>query len=155
LIALNAIGVSNRDDVSCVGVLSVGLESDMAANAESADHSSSGNFLPRFPALRRMPFAATIDRKNLCGALGCNTSVRVVGGVSQTEDEDSPTALRHSEELRVQNPVRHAVPELCHFTEESSEVKSVSTGEEAGNIFEEDGFRLVDLDEIEEGKGED
>jgi hypothetical protein len=75
-----------------------------------------------------MPWAARADRKYLRGALGCSTSVRVVRSVSQAEDEDPSAALRHSEVLSVENPVRHAVPEFCHATDEGVEVPTVMAG---------------------------
>lgn len=101
-----------------------------------------------------MPVAARADSENRGGALGCNTSRRVVGIASQTDDEDPSSALGHSEVASVEHPVRHAVPEFDHFTEESRHVASGMTGEEARDVFEEDGARSVSLHKAKEGEGE-
>ena len=101
-----------------------------------------------------MPLAARADRKNLGGALGCNTSVNVVGIASQTEDEYPSSALGHSEVLSVEYPVRHAIPEFDHFTDESRHVSPAITGQESRYVFEEDGGRSVSLHKVEEREGE-
>src|SRR5215213_2396984 len=101
-----------------------------------------------------MPAAARADRENRGGALGCNTSRRVVGTASQADDEDPSSPLRHSEVASVENPVRHAIPELCHATEERGQVSPSMTGEEARDVLEEDGGRSLSLNKVEEGVGE-
>jgi hypothetical protein len=101
-----------------------------------------------------MPWAARADSENLGGALGCSTSRRVVGTASQTEDEDPSSALGHSEVASVENPVRHAIPELCHATCERRHVSPSMTGEESRYVLEEDGGRSVSLHKVEEGEGE-
>src|SRR5688500_12522099 len=101
-----------------------------------------------------MPAAARADRKNLGGALGCSTSVNVVAIASQRKDEDSSSPLRHSEELSVENPVRHAVPELSQATEKRGEISASMTGEKARNVLEDDGSRSLALHKPKEGEGE-
>ena len=102
-----------------------------------------------------MPSALRADRKYLSGALGCSTSAKVGSIASQTKDEDSSSPLRHSEEASVKDPVRHAIPEVDHFTEESRHVSAAIAGQESRDVLEEDGWRPVLLDEIEEDEGED
>jgi hypothetical protein len=152
---------SGRDDVPCrnslaaVSAISVVPESGWdRANDVRALSSSLGNSRPRFDARRRMPVAARADSENLGGALGCNTSRRVVGFASQTEDEDPSSALGHSEVASVEHPVRHAVPEFRQATEERRHVSPSMTGEESRYVFEEDGGRSVSLHKVEEGVGE-
>ncbi len=102
-----------------------------------------------------MPAAARADRENRCGALGCNTSVNVVGIASQADDEDPPSPLRHSEVASVEHPIRHAIPEFDQATEERRHVSPAMTGEESRYVLEEDGGRSVSLHKVEEGEGED
>jgi hypothetical protein len=102
-----------------------------------------------------MPAAARADRKNLGGALGCNTSVNVVGIASQTEDEYPSSALGHSEVLSVEHPVRHAIPEFDHLTDEPRHVAPAITGEESRYVLEEDGGRSMSLHKGEERESED
>jgi len=66
-----------------------------------------------------IPAAARALKENLGGALGSKISESFV---SRGDDEDSPTALRHSEEAGVQSSPREAIPEIDHFTDESPEV---------------------------------
>jgi len=101
-----------------------------------------------------MPAAARADRKNRCGALGCNTSASVVGIAAQADDEDPSSALGHSEVLSVENPVRHAIPEFDHATEERRHVSPSMTGEESRYVLEEDGGRSVSFHKVEEGMSE-
>jgi hypothetical protein len=101
-----------------------------------------------------MPLAARADSEYLGGALGCKMSVRVVGIAAQTEDEDSSAALGHAEVSSVESPVRHAIPEFDHRTEERRHVSPSMTGEEARNVLEEDGGRSVASHKVEEGEGE-
>jgi hypothetical protein len=54
----------------------------------------------------------------------------------------------------VENPVRHAIPEFDHFTDESRHVSPAITGEESRYVFEEDCGRSVSLHKGEEGEGE-
>ena len=146
-----------RDEV-VVGVVvsnSLSLSGEDAASDSSAASSCGGSALPRLAARRRMPLAARPDSENLGGALGCNTSVRVVGTAAQREDEDPPSALGHSEVASVENPVRHAVPELDHRVEERPKVAAGMAGEESRNVLEEEGPRSVSLHKVEEGEGED
>lgn len=81
-------------------------------------------------------------------------SVRVVGLASQTKEEDPSTTLGHAEVLCVELAPRHAVPEFDHRTEESPKVSAPMAGEEAGDIFEKDGSRSVNANEVQEGEGE-
>jgi len=101
-----------------------------------------------------MPVAARADRENRGGAEGCKTSRRVVGTASQTEDEDPSSPLGHSEVASVENPVRHAIPELCHATCERRHVSPSMTGEESRYVLEEDGGRSVSFHKVEEREGE-
>jgi hypothetical protein len=93
-----------------------------------------------------MPLAARADRKNLGGAVGSKTCPSV-----DSNDEHTPSALRHSEEFCVKNPVGPPVPEVPHDCEETPKVSAPITGEEARYIFEEDGGRSVSLHKVEEG----
>jgi hypothetical protein len=101
-----------------------------------------------------MPWAARADSENRGGALGCNTSRRVVGTASQTDDENPSSALGHSEVASVEDPVRHAIPEFDHRTEECRHVSPAMTGEESRYVFEEDGGRSMAFHKDEEGIGE-
>jgi hypothetical protein len=69
-------------------------------------------------------------------------------------DEHPPSALGHSEELSVENPVGPPVPEFDQATEERPKVAAAITGEESRYILEEDGGRSVALHKVKEGKGE-
>lgn len=89
-----------------------------AANCVNAVCNSPGNARPRFSLRLMIPAAARADSENRCGALGSNTSVRVVITASQREDEDTSSTLGHSEELRVENPKRPPVPEFDQTTGE-------------------------------------
>ena len=120
----------------------------------NAASSSGGRLRPRLLARRRMPCAARADSENRGGALGSKMSVRVVRTASQTKDEDSSSALGHSEELSVENPVRHAIPEVDHATEERPKILASTTGEESRYVFEEEDGRSVSLHEGKEGEGE-
>lgn len=102
-----------------------------------------------------MPAALRADRKYRSGALGCSTSVRVGSIASQRKDEDASSPLRHSEEASVENPVRHAIPEVDHFTEETPKVSASIAGQESRDVFEEEGWGSVLFDEVEEDEGED
>jgi hypothetical protein len=101
-----------------------------------------------------MPWAARADSENRGGALGCNTSRRVVGIASQTDDEDPSSALGHSEVASVENPKRPPIPEFCQATCEDRHVSPSMTGEESRYVLEEDGGRSVSLHKVEEGVGE-
>jgi hypothetical protein len=101
-----------------------------------------------------MPCAARADRENRGGALGSKMSVSVVRIASQTENEDPSSALGHSEELSVESPVRHAIPEFDHATDERRHVSPAMTGEESRYVFEGDRGRSVSLHKVEEGEGE-
>jgi hypothetical protein len=147
--------VTSGDGLSARPGLPVVPESNRdCANDVNAFSSSVGSARPRFDARRRMPVAARADSENRCGALGCNTSRRVVGTASQTEDEYPSSALGHSEVASVENPVRHAVPEFRHATEERRHVSPSMAGEESRYVFEEDGGRSVSLHKVEEREGE-
>ena len=125
------------------------------ANDVNAASSSGGSILPRFVARRRMPRAARADSENRGGALGCKTSVSVVGTTAQADDEDPSSALGHSEVASVENPKRPPVPEFRQSTAERRHVSPSMTGEEARYVFEEDGGRSMSLHKVEEGEGED
>ena len=89
-----------------VGVVSLAAGACDCASDVNAWPSSSGRILPRLDARRRMPVAARADSENRGGVLSCNTSRRVVGLASQTEDEDPSAALGHSEVTSVEHPER-------------------------------------------------
>jgi hypothetical protein len=120
-----------------------------AANDVSALISASGSSRPRFDARRRMPVAARADRKNLCGALGSNTSAR-----RDSEDEHSPSTLRHSEVASVKAPISHAIPEFDQRTEERRHVSPAITGQESRYVLEEDEPGSVNSGKVEECVGE-
>src|SRR5438128_1905100 len=67
-----------------------------------------------------MPLAARADSEYFGGALGSSTSAKVA-----SDDEHSPSSLRHSEEARVENPVGDSVPELSQRGADHGEVSSV------------------------------
>jgi hypothetical protein len=127
----------------------------LAARASNASCSSLGRLRPRFDARRRMPTAARADRENRGGALGSKMSVSVVWIASQTKDEDSSSALGHSEELSVENPKRPPIPEVPQSTDERRHVSPAMTGQESRDVFEEHGGRSVSLHKGEEREGED
>lgn len=152
-----AVGGEVFDNDSSIidgGVDAFAVSPGEPASDVKACSSSLGRLRPRLDARRRMPVAARADSENRCGALGCNTSRRVVGFASQTEDEDPSSALGHSEVASVEDPVRHAIPEFCHLTEEARHVSPAMTGEESRYVFEEDGGRSVSLHKAKERKGE-
>jgi hypothetical protein len=64
-----------------------------------------------------IPLAARADSENLGGAVGVRMSSTTDG-----TDEHSPSALGHSEEGSVQNPVGPPIPEVSQRSEERPKV---------------------------------
>ena len=138
------------DQVAGVGILAV-VAAGVGTCRESADNaviSAGGSARPLLVALRRMPVAARADRENLGGALGSSTSASRV-----SDDEHSPSALRHSEVASVEYPVSHAIPEFDQRCEERPKVLASMTGEKARNVLEEDEPRSVLSHKVKEGEG--
>ena len=79
-----------------------------------------------------MPRAARADSQYLSGDVGSSTSVNV-----NSTDEHPPSSLRHSEELAVDKPPRHAVPEVGQRSKHDSEVPTAVAREETGYVLEE------------------
>lgn len=88
---------------------------------------------PRFWALRRIPRADTGETKYFGGAMGSSTSVR------QGEQEHPSSPLGHSEVLRVEDPPRHAIPEVCQGVEDDAHVDAAVRAEQTGNVLHENG----------------
>jgi hypothetical protein len=142
-------GADDEGSVVEGGVDALAVSSGEGTSDLKACSRSGGNDLPLLEALRRMPSAARADRENLGGALGSKMSASRV-----SDDEHSPSTLRHSEEASVKHPVSHAIPEFNHRTEEDCHVSPPMTGEEARYVLEDDVSRSVDGHKVEEGEGE-
>ena len=71
-----------------------------------------------------------------------------------SDDEHSPSTLRHSEEASVDDPPGHAIPDVDQRTEERRHVAPVMAGKKARNVLEEDEGRSVKSGEVQEGEGE-
>jgi hypothetical protein len=143
------VNSTGGDEGVGVVVVSLAAGSGDCASDVNAWYSAEGSSRPRFDARRRMPVAARADRKNLCGALGSNTSAR-----RDSEDEHSPSTLRHSEVASVKAPVSHAIPEFDQRTEESRHVSPAITGQESRYVLEEDEPGSVNSGKVEECVGE-
>lgn len=98
-----------------------------AATARSASASNSGNFFPRFAALRRIPAHAFGLKKNLGGTVRASSRM--------SDKEDSTTSLGHSEILSVQHSVGEPIPELNHRPEDGAKVPPSSRRQDAGDVF--------------------
>jgi len=83
----------------------------------------------RLAALRRMPAAA----------FGLKKYLDRCGPVSKTSGkEHTAAALGHSEPLRVQNPPRHAVPQVIQVGQHGGEVAAVVDRKEPRNVLAEE-----------------
>jgi hypothetical protein len=114
------------------------------ATASKAAERCDGSVLPRFSARLRMPFAALADSEYLSGTFcgGSRISDRV-----GSDDEHSPSALRHSEETAVENPPCHAVPEVGQRSKHDAEVPTAVRGEQSGYVLDEKVFGLKSVDD--------
>jgi hypothetical protein len=81
-----------------------------------------------------MPLAARADSEYLSGTLCGSSRIAVSEG---SEDEHSSSALRHSEETAVENPVAQAVPEFGQRSKHDPEVPTAVRGEQSGYVLEE------------------
>ena len=90
--------------------------------------------LPLFFARRRMPAAALADSEYLGGTSCAGCSISPNEG---SEDEHTPSALRHSEESAIKSAPGHAIPEVGQRFKDGPKVSTAVTREETGNIFEQ------------------
>jgi hypothetical protein len=81
-----------------------------------------------------MPFAALADSEYLSGTFCGGSRISVSEG---SDDEHSPSALRHSEVAAVENPPCHAVPEVGQRSKHDSEVPTAVRGEQSGYVLDE------------------
>lgn len=127
------------------------VSGETPATAESARNRTGWIVLPRFVARPKMPSAAVADSQYFSGEVGSSTSCSV-----NSEDEHTPSALRHSEETAVESPPAHAVPEVGQRSKHDSEVPTAVAREETWNVLEENGSGSNSLDEaagVEEEAG--
>jgi hypothetical protein len=99
--------------------------------------------LPRAFARLRIPAAA----------LGLKEYLGWASGSKMSDNEDATTALGDSEELRVKNSPRQAIPELAQGIEDDREITSASGSKEAWNVLDDDPLRQRlprDADELPE-----
>jgi hypothetical protein len=100
-----------------------------------------------------MPWAARADSEYLAGTSCGGSRISVSDG---SDDEHAPPALRHSEETAVENPPRHAIPEVGQRSKHDSEVPTAVAGEQSGYVLDENpsGSNSVDdAGELEEEAG--
>jgi hypothetical protein len=100
-----------------------------------------------------MPWAARADSEYLSGTFCGGSRISVSDG---SDDEHTPAALRHSEETAVENPPRHAVPEVGQRSKDDSEVPTAAAREETGYVLDENpsGSKSVDdAGELDEEAG--
>lgn len=71
-----------------------------------------------------------------------------------SDNEDSTTALGHSEELSVQHSVSEPVPELDQRPEDGAKVPSSARGQNAGDVFPDDPPRPQFSSQADELEGE-
>lgn len=81
-----------------------------------------------------MPCAARADSEYFASTDSGGSRISVSDG---SKDEHTPPTLRHSEETRVDNPPRHAIPELGQRLKNDSEVPTAVAREEAGYVLKE------------------
>jgi hypothetical protein len=97
-----------------------------------------------------MPRAARADSEYLAGTFCGGSRISVS---ERSDDEHSPSALRHSEVAAVENPPRHAVPDVGQRSKQDSEVPTAVRGEQSGYVLEKNpaGSNSVnDSDGVEE-----
>jgi hypothetical protein len=85
-----------------------------------------------------MPVAALADSQYLSGTLSGGSRISVS---SHSNDEHSPSALRHSEETAVENPPAQAIPEVGQNSKHGSEVPTASRGEQPRHVLNEQAAR--------------
>jgi hypothetical protein len=109
---------SDDEVVSLVSMVGVGTGLDSGSDikgilplppapelrASSASRKRVGNVLPRFSALRKIPFAALGLKKNLCGAWSSKTS----------DNEQTRTSLGDTEKLAIEHTPAKAIPAFDH-----------------------------------------
>jgi hypothetical protein len=100
-----------------------------------------------------MPRAARADSEYFASTSrgGCRISVS-----AGSNDEHTPSALRHSEETAVDNPPSHAVPEVGQRSKHDSEVPTAVRGEQPRYVLDENESRSNSVDdsgELEEDAG--
>jgi hypothetical protein len=81
-----------------------------------------------------MPWAARADSEYFAGTFCGGSSISVSEG---SDDEHPPSSLRHSEETAVDNPPRHAVPDVGQRSKHDSEVPTAVRGEQSGYVLDE------------------
>ena len=81
-----------------------------------------------------MPRAPRGDTEYFSGTFCGGSRISWIEG---SEDEHSPSALRHSEETAVDNPPRQAIPEVGHLPKHDSEVPTAIRGEQSGYVLQE------------------
>jgi hypothetical protein len=81
-----------------------------------------------------MPFAARAESEYLAATFCGGSSICARVG---SEDEHPSSALGHSEVTAVENPPRHAVPDVGQRSKHDSEVPTAVRGEESGYVLEE------------------
>jgi hypothetical protein len=104
-------------------------------------HTSIGSIFSSL--LRRKPAHALSLKKN-CGGTGlvCKTS----------DNEDSTTALGHSEKLSVQRPIGPPVPEFFQRPEEGAKVSSSITRQHSGDVLPDNPSRSETLNDANKCK---
>jgi hypothetical protein len=81
-----------------------------------------------------MPRAPCADTEYFGGTFCGGSMISCSDG---SEDEHSPSALRHSEVTAVESPPSHAIPEVGQRAKHLSEVPTAVRGEEAGYVLKE------------------
>ena len=81
-----------------------------------------------------MPAAARADSEYFAGTHAGGSRISVSDG---SDDEHTPPSLRHSEETAVENPPRHAVPEVGQRGKHDSEVPTAVAREQPWNVLDE------------------
>ena len=120
--------------------LSVVVVRAAASNPAERD---GGRLLPRFAALRRIPFATFEERKKRLGTFDSKMS----------DNEHAAASLGDSEVSRVQHSPRHAIPEVGQRRENDDEISATVRGKESGYVLNEEpaGVKSVgDPGELEE-----
>jgi hypothetical protein len=94
-----------------------------------------------------MLLAARADSEYLSGTLCGGSRISVSDG---SDDEHPPSALRHSEVTAVDNPPRHAIPEVGQRSKHASEVPTAVRTEQPGYVLDEYPSRSNSVDDAGE-----
>jgi hypothetical protein len=86
-----------------------------------------------------IPRAARADSEYRAGTLAGGSRM---AGNATSDDEHPPSSLRHSEELAVENPPRHAVPDVDQRSKHDSEVPTAVAAEQPGYVLDDNPLRL-------------